>query len=324
MTLVYIIGNNVNQLQNEADYFDFTTARRYNDYNDIVLQKAFKRKDCDVRFVDFYGLKVSNKGKLYYENKELQHPDLAVFSQAIFTFPGVDFFEETNDKLDALKKFKTVFVNDIDSHWKTNNKVYMYEALRAAKVPIPITKRLHYGISDTSLNEIVDSLGGYPVVTKVATMSRGVSVFKANNFEELRANEKLARRRAHENPLIIQQHVRESEGLMIAARVIGDKILARYHMGSPQADNAFKSDLAVGKLQIACNVDEGLRKMLLTAMRVLKLDTARIDVFVCDNSYKICGVNSMGSLYGLDVSHNTNQADEIASLALTKLSRRVV
>ena len=306
MNNVWVIGNYSNTSTN---------------YNDHILATGFANRGWNVKGLQFELIDINEQDQLTYSGEVLVAPDLAVFSQPIFTLRNSFYFEKKNKLFDLLKQFNTLFINDIYSHCNAIDKTTMYRLLidaaayKKLNCPIPLTAFLGANLSDEEKMQIVEYVGGFPIVFKEVLSSRAEGVYLVNDLEEMKATEIEIRKKIGSTTLIVQQFM-SMGGIMLETRVIGEDVRTRITLGSPSED--FKSNINIQRSYVACKTTPELREISLNAMKALSLDIARLDVFYSGGEYKICEVNSLGSILGSEMSWNQMVGQDIADYCISK------
>ncbi len=287
-------------------------------YNSYSLVQACQRKNIEIEeVVSIHALMDRRSIASDPNDVRITNVDLTFFSDPLFYSPlNVIMTQE----LDFIKQTSKVFINDVDSHREVSNKILMYDMLSAANVNIPRTEYVNIDAEDDIINEVVNNLGGYPVVIKAAIGAMGTNVNKCNNLQEIREQiTKLSSSFFH-TEFIIQEYI-DIGGFTICARVIGNDIFPRFTLGSPYIENNFKSNILSGRSYIACKVTPELRYICNKAMSATGLDVARIDIFINNGKLSICEVNSLGSFLGSEMAWNEYISDRVVDLSLNKLDK---
>lgn len=299
-----------------------TPPERYNGY---CLLNAFSKYGIQTEFIDLNKLSLieDESAKEFiefrYNDLAVLLPDLCLFADPILCLPRSDnmWFSYTKKKLDTLSLHGVFFLNDYLMHLDTGNKVITHQKLESAIVATPKTKMLVCSTSSEEVEELVQELGGYPVVLKEPASSMGRGVYLCNNLEEIQNKLIGLADKLKECPLLVQELV-DMSGLLICARVVGDEIFPRFTLGSPYVNDEFMSNLRSNRNYVACKVKPDLYDICMKAVKATGLDTARLDIFVNDNGYSVCEVNSTGSILGGEMAWNVDIADKIVKLALSK------
>lgn len=301
-------------------------------YNSYSLNRALEKRGFDVKFFPIEGVSFKprhDSATLYYKNcnpndfdlvrgdvvDTLEKRDICVFAEPIFFMP-----ESSNSihflLVNKIKQLADLFINDVDPHWHASNKIMMYNALKSASVSILNTKVLSEDSDDYMLRE-VEQVGGFPVILKDPVSALGRGVYRCNTLEELKTRRaEIAAK--NKSSLVVIQELHDTCGVIVCARVVGDRVWPRFTIGSPYIDDVFKSNIGVDRAYFAHSRNEELEQMCVAATKALKLDTARVDLFVTDDGYKVCEVNSIGSILGADITFNTDIGLEIVDHAIKK------
>lgn len=301
-------------------------------YNNYSLMRALERRGLSVKIFALGGIRIKpRRANVKYEYdmcnpddfdlvhgdriETLDKADLCVFADPVFFLPeSINIFQLiVNNK---LKLLSDSFTNDVDPHWHASNKIKMHTALNNEFVATLNTRILSEDSDEYVLGE-VEQVGGFPVIIKDPISALGRGVYRCSDLEELKTRRaEIATK--NNCSLVVLQELHDIGGVMVCARVVGDKVWPRFTIGSPHRDDDFMANIGAGRAYFAHRRDEELEQLCVSATKALKLDTARVDVFVCDDGYKVCEVNSMGSILGADIAFNTDIGAEIVNRAIEK------
>lgn len=305
--------------------FNNTDESRYNCYS---ITKSLKQRNIKTDFLAIneaevrsqffpHGTIVTNNDFIFNFVKKIEKVDITIFSDPVF-FTSSDLV--LSQKLERLKKTSAVFVNEVDNHRDISNKVFMYKKLIEAGIPIPKTFFILCDADDSIIDETVNMLGGYPVVLKNPIGTMGNGVFKCNTLQRVKDILEYFKNFYYiknENPVIIQEYI-DTQGLFICTRVIKDKIFSRFSLGSPYAENTFKSNISSDRTCVACKVTLELSDLCFKTMNAAGLDTARIDIFINNGKLSVCEINSIGSIVTNEFACNADISDLIVQTAIDK------
>lgn len=301
-------------------------------YNDYILYNALLSKGVNAFSYDFNKIILDDNGSFYYEGEPIsvQSPDFVIFSQPL-TRNDVSFindpeivdinseimFVNVNPIVDNLKDSAITFYNSINSHILCNNKLSQYITLKKNNISIPKTLMLGKNDSDEDIINKVAEVGGFPVVIKeiISTAGKGVSL--CYNIEQIKTA--TTNQKSTANPLLIQKYI-DMKGKIIDVRVIGDKIYPRLVLSD--TENNFKSNLTDNKSYIACKLDSSLEELVVKSMAALNISIARFDIFITDDGYQICEVNSIGSILSGELTWRKNIGQEIVDYCLSDMRSR--
>lgn len=309
---------------------NFTTKDTF--YNDYILYNSLVARGVNVFSYDFNKISSNEAGFFIndYPNREtgiLQSPDFVIFTQPL-TRPDVSplqnnetsninddlIFSNYNIIVNKLKTLPSIFYNSIDSHILCNNKLSQYITLKKNNIAIPKTLMLGKNDSDEDIINKVAEVGGFPVVIKEIISTAGAGVSLCYNIEQIR--DAAAKQMFNVNPLLIQKYI-NMKGKILDVRVIGDKIYPRLVLSD--TENNFKSNLTDNKSYIACKLDSNLEELVMKSMAALNISIARFDIFITDEGYQICGVNSIGSILSGELTLRKNIGQEIVDYCLSDM-----
>lgn len=187
----------------------------------------------------------------------------------------------------------------------------------AGKLPMPPTVIIpttykYVGYGDMDFLSKASEYLGLPMVIKECRGSFGKQVYLANTIKE--AAEIIA---AHEAvPMLLQKAVKESFGSDIRLYVVGDKVIA-----GMQRSNAsdFRANIANGgqSQAYAPTIDEA--SLAVSAVKLLGLDFAGVDILQSSSGPLICEVNSNAHFHGMESCTGVNVAGAIMDYIMNKM-----
>jgi ribosomal protein S6--L-glutamate ligase len=143
---------------------------------------------------------------------------------------------------------------------------------------------------------LLDRFGGAPVVIKLLESTHGVGVILAETrstaLSVVEAFSQL------EQPVLLQEFVREAEGADIRAFVVGRKVVAS--MLRQAAAGEFRSNLHRGAEAILVELTEAEEKIVLKAARLMGLDIAGVDILRSNRGPLVMEVNASPGLEGIE------------------------
>ncbi len=185
------------------------------------------------------------------------------------------------------------------------------------KLPMPPTiivpttyKYVGYGDMEF-LHRAAEYLG-LPLVIKECRGSFGKQVYLANNIEE--AAEIIT---AHEAvPMLMQKAVKESFGNDIRLYVVGDKVIAGMRRSNP---TDFRANIANGGQSAAYIPTADEAELAVSAVKLLGLDFAGVDILQSNNGPLICEVNSNAHFHGMESCTGVDVAGAIMDCIMSKM-----
>lgn len=187
-----------------------------------------------------------------------------------------------------------------------DDKMLTFALLSQNGVPVPATVAapLRYTPSATPdeafLTKTANKLG-YPLIIKQCYGSRGQSVYKADNFEQLKAYAL----ELQSTPHLYQRFIKESAGKDARVIVIGGKITAAMKRSSK---TDFRSNMDLGGSGEIFTPDKEITNLCLKVAKILNLDYCGVDVLFGKDGYLICEVNSNAFFDGIESVTGVNVA----------------
>ncbi|MDE5729868.1 MAG: RimK family alpha-L-glutamate ligase [Clostridia bacterium] len=187
-----------------------------------------------------------------------------------------------------------------------DDKMLTFALLSQNGVPVPATVAapIRYTPSATPDEAFLTSAAkklGYPLIIKQCYGSRGQSVYKADNFEQLKAYAVELQCTPH----IYQRFIKESAGKDARVIVIGGKITAAMKRSSK---TDFRSNMDLGGEGAIFTPDKEITNLCLKVAKILNLDYCGVDVLFGKDGYLICEVNSNAFFDGIESVTGVNVA----------------
>ncbi len=226
---------------------------------------------------------------------------------------------------ELLSKQGVTLFNSHNSIRVCDDKARTYIALTDMGYIIPKTvfAPLCYNAEDNlpqnSLERVVDTLGGFPIIVKECYGSMGKGVHKASDFQGLsKLHQELKA-----TPHMFQEYISSSEGKDLRITVVGGKAIS---VMMRRNDFDFRSNVGQGGKGIKIDLhDEKYKTFILTAENVAKtlnLDYCGVDLLVGKNFNPIiCEVNSNAFFEETESVCGVNVAKEYALHMLNCLNK---
>ena len=145
-------------------------------------------------------------------------------------------------------------------------------------------------------DDLIDLVGGSPLVVKMIEGTQGVGVVLAETkkaaqsviqaFRSLKAN------------ILVQEFIKESSGTDIRCLVIGDKVVASMMRKGPVGE--FRSNLHRGGRAEKVKITPKERATAVKAAKVMGLNVAGVDLLRSDRGPLVMEVNSSPGLEGIE------------------------
>jgi ribosomal protein S6--L-glutamate ligase len=171
---------------------------------------------------------------------------------------------------------------------RSRDKLRSMQLLAKAGVGIPKTV---VSRNTTDIDDLLDQLGGMPVIIKLARGTHGNGVVLA---ETKKAAKSVLQAFYLTNDdgtnILLQEFVKESAGTDIRAFVVGSRVVAS--MKRQSLDDDFRSNLHKGGEGVAIKLTEEERKMAIKAAKAMGLNIAGVDMMRSDRGPLVLEVNA--------------------------------
>lgn len=236
--------------------------------------------------------------RIYYAGERLNNID-AIIPRigASVTFHGAAIIRQ-------FEMAKVFSVTSSDALLKSRDKLRCLQLLAMARLGVP--KTVFTDFTQDAAN-IVDALGGAPVVIKLLEGTHGLGVILAetrNNAESvIEAFNRVKER------VIVQEFIKESGGADTRAFVVDGEIVAA--MKRKARPGEFRSNLHRGATSIHVKLTQAEIDTALKAVEVLGLDVAGVDMLESDRGPLVLEVNPSPGLEGITKTTGIDVGDKI-------------
>lgn len=223
----------------------------------------------------------------------------------ITDFPKFDFIIYLNKDrylAEALERAGYKLFNSCEAIVNCDDKMLTYLALgKEVNVPKTISSPIMYSPNDDEVFlKTVEAELGYPIIVKNVYGSMGRGIFKVENYFELkRAFDELKML-----PHVYQQSVGKV-GEDIRVMVIGGKAVSAMKRINK---NDFRSNVELGGIGEKTILNKNQKTLAETAVKMLKLDYAGVDILSDGVTNYVCEVNSNAFFKGTEAVTGVNIA----------------
>jgi ribosomal protein S6--L-glutamate ligase len=203
-------------------------------------------------------------------------------------------------------------INSSKSIAQSRDKLYALQMLIQSGLDVPVTG---FANSPMDTNDLIDMVGGAPLIVKLLEGSQGRGVVMAetrkaaesviNAFKALRAN------------LLVQEFVKEAQGKDLRCFVIDGKVVAS--MERQAAPGEFRANLHQGGKARVVRITKDERSLALRAAKTLGLKVAGVDIIRSQRGPLLLEVNSSPGLEGIE----TASGKDIAGTIITSVEKHL-
>ncbi|QQS21991.1 30S ribosomal protein S6--L-glutamate ligase [Candidatus Saccharibacteria bacterium] len=171
---------------------------------------------------------------------------------------------------------------------RSRDKLRSLQLLAKAGVGIPKTV---FSRNSTDIDDLIEKLGGTPVIIKLARGTHGNGVVLAESKKAAKSVLQAFYLSNEEGTnVLLQEFIKESAGTDIRVFVVGGRVVAS--MKRQSLDDDFRSNLHKGGEGATVKLTEEERKMAIKAAKAMGLNIAGVDLMRSDRGPLILEVNA--------------------------------
>ncbi len=282
-------------------------ARNPHLYSHRRICEAARARGHDIEVLNTLRVSInitSRKPMLFYRKRRLEDFD-AVIPRigASITFYG----------LAVLRQFEVMGVypmNESVAIGRSRDKLRCLQLLARRGINLPVTA---YTNDPKQAEDIIDLVGGAPVVIKLLEGTQGIGVVLGETVKSAKSVIE-AFHGANVN-ILVQQFIKEADSTDIRALVIGDRVVAAMKRQGPPGE--FRSNLHRGGLGERVRITPEEREMAVKAARTLGLNVCGVDMLRAKNGPLVVELNSSPGIEGLEKATGV----DVAGLMIEFLER---
>jgi ribosomal protein S6--L-glutamate ligase len=169
---------------------------------------------------------------------------------------------------------------------------------------MPVTGYVH---STRDIMSVLETVGEPPFVIKILEGTQGRGVVLTETYEAavgaIKAMKKL------DLNILVQEFIGEAEGEDIRAIVVGDKVVSSMKRKAKPGD--FRANIHLGGSSTQYPLTPEEEKISITAVKVLGLSVAGVDMIQSNRGTLVIEVNSSPGLEGIEKTTGIDVASEI-------------
>ncbi|GAB3575791.1 30S ribosomal protein S6--L-glutamate ligase [Spirosoma luteolum] len=197
---------------------------------------------------------------------------------------------------------------------RSRNKLRSLQVLSKAGVGLPKTVFANHP-KNGNVNQLIDLVGGPPVVIKLLEGTQGIGVVLAETAKAARSTiEAFYGLKKH---VLVQEFVAEAKGSDIRAFVVGGRVVGAIRRQG--VDGEFRSNLHRGGNATAVTLTAAEEQTAIDATRALGLKVAGVDMLPSDRGPLVLEVNSSPGLEGLESATGLDIATDIIAYIEDKI-----
>jgi ribosomal protein S6--L-glutamate ligase len=209
--------------------------------------------------------------------------------------------------LAVLRQFEMMGVyplNESVAIGRSRDKLRSMQLLSRADIGLPTTV---FANDAKRATEVVQMVGGAPVVVKLLEGTQGIGVVLAETDNS--AKSVIEAFRGAKVNILVQQFIKEAGGQDIRCLVVGDKVIAAMERTGAKGD--FRSNLHRGGTAQPIKITPKERAAAVGAAKVMGLNFCGVDMLRSNEGPVIMEVNSSPGLEGIEKSTGIDIASKI-------------
>lgn len=270
-------------------------------YSTQALRKAAESRGHQVSVIDhLFCSMVIEEGhpQVYYGERMLWGID-AIIPRigASVTFQGAALIRQ-------FEMMGIFSVAPAEALMRSRDKLRCMQLLSMGNIGLPKTAYANY---TDNAQELIDAVGGTPLIIKLLKGTHGLGVILAeNNTTAESIIESFNRIRER---IIVQEYIAESKGADIRAFVIDGQVIAA--MKRKARPGEFRSNLHRGATAIHIKLTQKEEETALKAVEILGLHVAGVDMLQSDRGPLVLEVNPSPGLEGITTTTGIDVAGKI-------------
>ncbi len=192
---------------------------------------------------------------------------------------------------------------------RSRDKLRALQLVARFGVGIPRTIMAHHR---SDIQQMVDYLGGLPVIVKLLQGTQGIGVMIANSMEEITTLLNTFWDLGHD--VLLQEFIKESKGRDVRALVVGDKVVAAMRRQAKSGE--FRSNIHRGAEGTPVTLSREYVETAVKAARIVGLEVAGVDMLESKSGPMIMEVNSSPGFEGIETATKLDVAGMIIQRAV--------
>jgi ribosomal protein S6--L-glutamate ligase len=267
-------------------------SRNRNLYSTRRLREACKTRGHDAVVIDplrCYMNVAAFKPSIHYNGKALERFD------AIIPRIGASITLYGTAVVRQFEMMEVFPLNESVAISRARDKLRSLQLLSRRGIGLPVTG---FASSPDDTADLLDLVGGVPVVVKLLEGSQGTGVVLAETRKA--AESVIDAFRGLSADFLVQEFVKEAGGSDIRCLVIGGKVVAAMKRQAPEGE--FRSNLHRGGTAHPVKITPEERSVAVRAARIMGLNVAGVDILRSNHGPVVIEVNSSPGLEGIEAA----------------------
>lgn len=203
-------------------------------------------------------------------------------------------------------------LNDSNAISQSRDKLLSLQLLIQQGIPVPATALAN---SPLETNDLIELVGGPPLVVKLLEGSQGHGVVLAENHKA--AESAINAFKATRSSFLVQHFIKEAEGRNLRCLVLDGKVIAAIQREA--APGEFRANLQQGGSATNIKITAEERQMAIHAAGILSLKLAGVDIIRSKNGPLLLEVNPSPGLEGIE----STTGKDIAGMVIASIEKQL-
>jgi len=282
-------------------------SRKQELYSTSRLVESAQERGHEVQVIDHlrcYMNITSHRPKIYYKGLELRGFD-AIIPRigASTTFYGTAVVRQ-------FEMMGVYSVNESVAISRSRDKLRSLQLLARRGVGLPVTGFAH---STKFTNDLIDTVGGAPLVVKLLEGTQGIGVVLAENKKA--AQSVIEAFKGLKADILVQEFISEAQGCDIRSFVVGNRVVASMMRKGEKGE--FRSNIHRGGKGSKVRITPEERSTAVRAARIMGLNVCGVDFLRSNHGPVVMEVNSSPGLEGIE----TATGKDVASMVIEYIEK---
>lgn len=270
-------------------------------YSTNRLREAAEGRGHEVKVINFlrcYMNITSHQPFIIYQEERLENFD------AIIPRIGASATFYGNSVVRQFEVMGVFTPNPSQAISRSRDKLRSLQILAQKGIGLPVTGFAH---ATEDIDGLLATVGGAPVVIKLLEGTQGIGVVLAETHQA--AKSVIEAFRGLNANILVQEFIKEANGMDIRCFVIGDKVVAS--MKRQGAEGDFRSNLHRGGNAAKIKLTPEERSTAVRAAKAMGLKVAGVDLLRSNHGPVVMEINSSPGLEGIEKTSGVDVAGKI-------------
>ncbi|NJN73244.1 MAG: 30S ribosomal protein S6--L-glutamate ligase [Limnothrix sp. RL_2_0] len=270
-------------------------------YSTSRLKEAAENRGHEARVINFlrcYMNITSHQPFIIYQGERLENFD------AIIPRIGASATFYGNAVVRQFEVMGVFTPNPSQAISRSRDKLRSLQILAQKGIGLPVTGFAH---ATEDIDGLLETVGGAPVVIKLLEGTQGIGVVLAETHQA--AKSVIEAFRGLDANILVQEFIKEANGMDIRCFVIGDKVVAS--MKRQGAEGDFRSNLHRGGNAAKIKLTPEERSTAVRAAKAMGLKVAGVDLLRSNHGPVVMEINSSPGLEGIEKTSGIDVAGKI-------------